>query len=124
MEEPALPVSQLPVLIKEWMTTEEELRTLSAEVREKRKRSKVVRGMITKIMKGNKVGQLNISAGQVVQRTKQTKQPLSKKVLIGSLTDFFNGDKAMAEKCAAFIEARRPMKEVDSLTLDPAGSPQ
>jgi hypothetical protein len=121
--EPPPPVSQLPVLIKEWMTTEDELRVLSAEIREKRKRSKAVKDMITKIMKGNKVGQLNISAGQVVQRTKTTKQPLSKKVLMGSLTDFFKGDKSMAEKCIEFIESRRPVKEVDSLTLDPAGSP-
>jgi len=116
-------VSQLPILIKEWMTAEEDVRTLSAEIREKRKRSKAVKEMITKIMKGNKVGQLNISAGQVVQRTKTTKQPLSKKVLLGSLTEFFNGDKSMAEKCAAFIESHRPMKEVDSLTLDPVSSP-
>ena len=41
-----LTLHQLPTLIKEWMATEEELRTLSAEMREKRKRAKTVREML------------------------------------------------------------------------------
>lgn len=112
-------VQQLPGLIKEWIATEDELRTLGAAIREKRKRSKLVKGMITKIMKGGKIGRLNISAGAVTTRTKNSKAPLSKKYLTGTLIDFFKGDKSMAEACVAFIEEHRPLKSVDSLTLDP-----
>lgn len=120
MEETAeLTVQQLPGLIKEWMSTEDELRTLSAEVRAKRKRGALVRAMIVKIMKGNKVGRLNISAGAVTTRTRTTKAPLTKKFLTSALTDFFNGDAAMAEKCAVFLDEHRPLKAVDNLTLDP-----
>ena len=115
-------VAQLPTLIKEWMTTEDELKTLSAEVREKRKRVKVVRQMIMKIMKGGKIGRLNISAGAVTTRTKQTKAPLSKKFLVATLTDFFKGDAAMAAACTAYLEEHRPLKAVDSLSLDPVSS--
>lgn len=121
MEEEA-GVPQLPGLIKEWMNTEDELKTLSAEVREKRKRVKLVRQMITKIMKGGKIGRLNISAGAVTTRTKSTKAPMTKKYLIATLTDFFKGDAAMASSCAAFLDEHRPLKAVDSLSLDPVSS--
>ena len=115
-------VAQLPTLIKEWMNTESDLKTLSAEIREKRKRVKLVRQMITKIMKGGKVGRINISAGAVTTRTKSTKAPLTKKYLIATLTDFFKGDATMAATCATYLDEHRPLKAVDSLTLDPVSS--
>ena len=112
-------VQQLPTLIKEWMNTEDELKTLSAEVREKRKRVKLVCGMIMKIMKGGKIGRLNISAGAVTARTKQTKAPMTKKFLTSALTDFFKGDVAMATACATYLDEHRPLKATDSLSLEP-----
>jgi hypothetical protein len=112
-------VPQLPGLIKEWMTTEDELRTLSAEVREKRKRVTLVRQMILKIMKGGKIGRLNIAAGAVTTRTKKTKGTMSKKYITETLTGFFNGDAVKAAACAAYLEEHRPLKATDSLSLDP-----
>jgi hypothetical protein len=116
-------IQQLPALIKEWMNTEDELKTLSAEVREKRKRVKTVRQMIMSIMKGKQIGRLNISAGAVTARSKNTKAPLTKKFIVGALTDFFQGDAAKAAACAAFLEEHRPLKTVDSLSLEPISSP-
>lgn len=125
--ETAAATTHLPALIKEWMATEDELRSLSAAIREKRKRAKTVKTMITEIMRGNKIGQLKFSAGALVRETKSTKSPLTKKYLVESLTEFFKGDAEMAKKCAAFIDEHRPMKSNDKLTLQPpaggAGSP-
>jgi len=117
-------VSQLPLLIKEWMSIEDELQTLSAAVREKKKRAKTVREMIMKIMRGGKIGQLNISAGSVQRREKKTKQPLTKKFIKEALTEFFGGNAARAEECAKFLDERRPLKVSESLALEPnANSP-
>lgn len=115
--------AQLATLIKEWMSLEEDLRTLGAEVREKRRHIKATRAMIGSIMRGANVGQLNISAGQVQHRVTTKKQAMSKKYIIGALTSFFNGDEAMAAKCAKFLEDNRPVKEVESLKLEPNGGP-
>jgi hypothetical protein len=117
-----LSVKSLPTLVKEWMTTEDELRTLSAEIREKRKRVKLVRQMIMKIMKGGKIGRLNVSSGAVTARSKNTKSPLTKKYIVGALTEFFAGDKAKAEACAAYLDQHRPVRVVENLTLDPISS--
>ena len=118
-----LNVKSLPMLVKEWMTTEDELRTLSAEIREKRKRVKLVRQMIMKIMKGGKIGRLNVSSGAVTARAKNTKAPLTKKYIVSALTEFFAGDKTKAEACAAYLDEHRPIKVVENLTLDPISSP-
>ena len=115
-----LTVKHLPGLIKEWMTTEDELRTLGAEVSEKRKRVKSVRAIIVKIMKGQKIGQLNITAGAVTTRSKSTKASMTKKYIVSALTEFFGGDETKAVQCAAFLDEHRPLKSTDSLTLEPA----
>lgn len=111
------------MLIKEWMSLEDDLRALSAELREKRKRGKTVREMIVKIMKGNKVGRLNISAGTVTTKSRNTKAPMSKKYISETLVGFFGGDRARAEECAAYLEAHRMVKTTENLTLDPVSSP-
>ena len=113
--------AQLPALVKEWMQTQDDLNTLSAEVREKRNRVKTLRALIMKVMKGEKIGQLKISAGAVMARSKTVKSALTKKYLIGALTDYFKGDAAAAAACAAYLEENRPMKVQESLTLEPAG---
>ena len=114
--------SSLPALIKEWITTEDDLRTLSAEIREKRKRVKTVKSMIMTIMKSGKIGKLNISAGAITARTKNTKAPMTKKYIVEALTDFFKGNKEQAEACATFLHANRPLKVVENLDLDPVAS--
>ena len=112
-------VQQLPVLLKDWMHRELELKTLSAEVREKRKKLAAIQGMITKIMKQSQIGKLNISTGAIVNRTKQTKGSITKKFLMEALTTYFKGDSKKAEECSAFLELQRPLRKVETLLLEP-----
>jgi len=113
--------AQLPALVKEWMQTQDDLNALSAEIREKRNRIKTLRALIMKVMKGEKIGQLKISAGAVMARSKTVKSALTKKYLVTALTDYFKGDVAAAAACAAYLEENRPVKVQESLTLEPAG---
>ena len=101
------------------MQVEDELNTLSAAIREKRKRLAMIRGMILTIMKSKQIGRLNISAGAVTARTKQTKGAMTKKYISTALVDFFNGDKEKAAACAKFLEEHRPIKAKDNLSLEP-----
>ncbi len=111
-------LSQLSNLVKEWMKTENEIRILSAEVSTKRKRIKVVRSMITTIMKGKQLARLNTSAGALTRKVKQAKVSMTKKYIASALVDFFDGNKEMAEKCAKFLDEHRPMRESENLTLE------
>ena len=112
-------MDELPALLKEWMQGEAEMKALSAEIREKRKRIAAVRTMISNIMKNGKIGKLNISTGAVVNRVKKTKGSFTKKFIVEALTDFFKGDAAKAAECAAFLEEHRPIKSIEALSLEP-----
>ncbi len=112
------PSVQLSNLVKEWMKTEDELRTLGAEIREKRKRIKAVRAMITTIMKGGQISRLNTSKGALTRKVKNTKVPMTKKYISSALVEFFDGNKEMAEKCAKFLDEHRPLRETENLTLE------
>lgn len=111
-------LAQLSNLVKEWMKTENEIRILSAEVSTKRKRIKVVRSMITTIMKGKQLARLNTSAGALTRKVKHAKVSMTKKYIATALVDFFDGNKEMAEKCAKFLDEHRPMRESENLTLE------
>lgn len=111
-------LAQLSNLVKEWMKTENEIRILSAEISTKRKRIKVVRSMITSIMKGKQLARLNTSAGALTRKVKQAKVSMTKKYISTALVDFFDGNKEMAEKCAKFLDEHRPMRESENLTLE------
>jgi hypothetical protein len=118
-DETTATVAQLPVLIKEWLSTEDEVRTLGAAIREKRKRAKLLKDMIHKFMKGGNIGKLNMaSGGAIYTRTKETKAPFTKKYIVSTLTEFFQGDATMAAKCAAFLDSHRPVKSTENLTVD------
>jgi len=117
-----LSISQLPGLIREWTVTEDELKTLGSEVREKRKRLKLVKSLIVRIMKARKLGKLDLKkSGKVLElHTKATKAPITKKFLTQSLTIFFKGDAAQAATCAAFLDEQRPTRSADTLALETA----
>lgn len=119
MEGSELQTVDLASLMKEWRQLETEIEMIGAAIKEKRKRVKVVREMITKTMKAKGVGTINIKAGAVHVRETKAKAPMTKKFLMTALTDFFNGNTEMAAKCAAFLDEHRPLKVSNKLELDP-----
>jgi len=123
MEGSELQTVDLASLMKEWRQLETEIEMIGAAIKEKRKRVKVVRDMITKTMKAKGVGTINIKAGAVHVRETKAKSPITKKYLVSALTDFFNGNEEMASKCAAFLDEHRPLKTTNKLQLDPLASP-
>jgi hypothetical protein len=119
--EEAPDIESLASLISEWLILEEEIKTISASVKEKRTRAKTVQAMITKIMKDSNTGTINIRSGTVmVQPPKGKKESMSKKYLLSALTEYFKGDAAGAAACVAYLEAKRPIRSgVEKLILEP-----
>ena len=85
-------ISVLPNYLKEWLTLEDDLKVLSAAVREKRKRMGILQGLITKTMKGHKIARVNIKSGAILYQNKQTKESMGKKFIVSKLTEYFKGD--------------------------------
>lgn len=116
-------IQSLPHLTRDWMRLNQEIEALSAEVKAKRRRMKETRTLILQVMRGNALGVLNVSAGQVVREAKETKAAISKKYLNTTLVEFFEGDAVKARACAEWIESHRPVKAAENLTIQPRLAP-
>jgi len=107
-------ISVLPNYLKEWLTLEDDLKVLSAAVREKRKRMGILQGLITKTMKGHKIARVNIKSGAILYQNKQTKESMGKKFIISKLTEYFKGDIVKATEIFNYLEEHRGKKSKEN----------
>jgi len=111
-------ISVLPNYLKEWLTLEEDLKVLSAAVREKRKRMGILQGLITKTMKGHKIARVNIKSGAILYQNKQTKESMGKKFIVSKLTEYFKGDIIKATEIYNFLEEHRGKRNKENIKLE------
>lgn len=111
-------ISILPNYLKEWLTLEDDLKVLSAAVREKRKRMGILQGLITKTMKGHKIARVNIKSGAILYQNKQTKESMGKKFIISKLTEYFKGDIIKATEIFNYLEEHRGKRSKDNIKLE------
>ncbi len=112
---------ELPGLLKQWITVQDEINVLNAEIKQRRKTSGVLKDMILRIMESNDLGQLNISKGAVVRTTRETKEFLSPDFLKKKAAEFFEGDEEKAAKLVEFIQEQRGVKTSSVIRLVPSG---
>lgn len=111
-------ISILPNYLKEWLTLEEDLKVLSVATREKKKRIGILQGLITKTMKGHKIGRVNIKSGSIIYQNKQTKESMGKKFIVTKLTEYFKGDIIKATEIYNYLEEHRGKKSKDNIKLE------
>ena len=92
-------LQQLASIITNWKEVGGELKTLNEQVREKRKRLKVMEEMILRIMKKHNIGALDLkgSGGRLLYRRQTSKGALNPKVLTGLLATHLKSEAAAAE---------------------------
>lgn len=112
---------ELPGLLKQWITVQDEINVLNAEIKQRRKTSGVLRDMILRIMETNELGQLNISKGAVVRTTRESKEFMSTDFLKKKAAEFFKGDEEQAAKLIQYIQDQRGTKTTSTIRLMPAG---
>ena len=111
-------ISILPNYLKEWLALEDDLKVLSAAVREKKKRMGILQGLITKTMKGHKIARVNIKSGAILYQNKQTKESMGKKFIITKLTEYFKGDIIKATEIYNYLEEKRGKKMKENIKLE------
>ena len=112
-------LSQLASIIKEWKETNEQIRTLNEQVREKRKRLKVQEEMILRIMKKHNVAALDLkgSGGRILYRRSTTKGGMNDKLLFGLLSQHMKSETSAAE-AIKYINEHREAKPKESLVYE------
>lgn len=113
-------ISELPTLLKRWMTLQEEMSTLNNEIKQRRTQSKALKDMILRIMERNQVAALNVSKGQVVHQVREAPEKLSSDYLLKHCKDFFGGDEQKATSLVKYLEEHRSTSSVSVLKLQRA----
>lgn len=114
-----LSTAELPGLLKRWMTLQDEIATLNAEVKQRRTTGGALKDMITRIMETNNLGQLNVSKGSVIRTTKESKESMNQEYLKKHCKDFFGGDEEKANTLVEYLNEQRSKKVSTVIRLVP-----
>jgi Family of unknown function (DUF5760) len=104
---PAPAIGELPALLKRWMTLQEEVASLNAEMKQRRTQSKALKDIILRIMESNNVAKINVSKGAVVHRTREVTEKLSNGFMLKHFKEFFGGDEERASALVNYLEENR-----------------
>lgn len=116
-----LSTGELPGLIRRWMTIQDEVATLNAEVKQRRTTAAALKTMIMRIMETNNLGQLNVSKGAVVRSTREVKESMNQQYIRKHCKEFFGGDESKAESLMVYLNEHRNTKVNSSIRLVPSG---
>ncbi len=110
-------LQELPGLLKRWMGIQDEVTTLNAEIKQRRKASGVLKDMIMRIMESNNLGQLNLTKGTVVRTMREEKESMNQQYLRKHCTEFFGGDEAKANQLMQYLNEHRTTKTTTVIKL-------
>ena len=98
---------QLVKTIKEWVKIDNDIRKLQAEIAKRKNEKKSISNNLMNIMKQNEIDCFDINDGQIYYSKKNIKKPITKKVLMNTLSKFYKGDINKATELNNFIIENR-----------------
>jgi hypothetical protein len=112
-------LKQLSTIITNWKELTSEIKTMNEQVREKRKRLKVMEEMILRIMKKHNIGALDLkgSGGRILYRRSSSKSGINDKVLFNLLSEHMKSE-TNAAAAVKFINENRDTKAKESLVYE------
>jgi hypothetical protein len=112
-------LAQLSLMIKTWREIQKETEDLNNQVKEKKKRAKVMEEMILRIMKKNNIGALDLqsSGGRILYRRQTTKAGLGQKDMARLLAEHLKSEQA-ANTALQYIAEHRGSKVKESLLYE------
>ena len=94
---------QLIKTIKEWVKMDNEIRSLTKELNNRKNEKKKISNSLMEIMKKNEIDCFDINDGQICYSKKNIKKPITKKALMDILSNYYNGDITKANELNNFI---------------------
>lgn len=98
---------QLIHVIKNWVKMDNELRSLQKEINVRKKQKKTISKDLMEIMSKNEIDCFDIKDGQIMYVKRQVKKPLTQKMLMGVLSNYYKGDLLKASELNTFIMDNR-----------------
>ncbi len=99
--------AELIETIKEWIQTDNEIRSLNKEIRARKTRISKISQLLMTTMRENNIDEFNLKEGKLIYDKKQVKKPITKKYLTDVLLKYYDGDEKHATELNSFIQDNR-----------------
>jgi len=99
--------TQLINIIREWVKTDNDMRTLKKELSARKKGKDALSAELMNVMKENDIDGVDINDGRIECASRKTKKPITKKMLLNILSTYYKGDTSMANEVNNFILSNR-----------------
>ena len=106
---------QLIQNIKDWVKIDNEIRLLNLELSKRKMEKKKISDLLIQTMKTNEIDVFNINHGKIMYSKKTVPKPITKKVLLGILSKYYEGDIEQAEQVNNFILDNREVVVKESI---------
>lgn len=106
---------QLVKTIKEWVKIDNEIRFLQKQLSERKTNKKNISELLIDTMKQNDIDCFDINDGQICYSKKTIKKPITKKILMETLSKYFDGDLIKASHLNDFIIENREQDVKESI---------
>lgn len=82
----------LKQFIRDWVKIDNEIRHLQKEQNIRKVEKKRLNIRLMEIMKNNKIDFFELNDGEIIYKKKNVKKPITQKILLNILSDYFEGD--------------------------------
>ena len=101
--------------IRNWVTIENELKSLRQQVKALNTQKKQISGTLIQVMKDNDIDTIDMNEGKLLYKKTTVKAPISKKHLLESLQNFYKNDTEIVEALSNHILESRQTKTLESI---------
>ena len=102
--------------VKEWVKLDNEMRTLKQELNTRKQRKDDITTNLLQSMKQKEIDTFDLKDGKLEYKTRKSKKPISKKMLLNILSQYYQGDSNKANELNNFILSNREENIKDTIT--------
>jgi hypothetical protein len=114
---PSITKEQLKDHLRYWVRIENEISTLSAEIKKRKLIHQQLSASLLKVMKQNEIDCFDIANGRIVYSKTKSRAPLNNGQLKSALTTYYKDDKDKVDSLTEFLLASRVEKTRETIKM-------
>jgi transposase len=116
-QDPSVTKEQLKDHLRQWVRVENEISTLSAEIKKRKLIHQQLSASLLRVMKENEIDCFDIANGRIVYSKTKTRAPLNNGQLKSALKTYYKEDDEKANSLAEFLIASRVEKTRETIKM-------
>ena len=101
--------------VKEWIKIDNEISKLKLEIKDKDNKKKLLSSNLLNVMKSNDIDCFDINGGAIIYKKTKVKKPITGKILLKTLENYFKNDIPTAQEITKHILDNREEQIKESI---------